>query len=123
MEGEVNVPCSLPVESILLMILSNQAECLNCGDKPFSATRHDYKFCECGNISVDGGMDYLHHSYKEKEAYKNISIEWDDILVKDMCLELEKMIQTRRNSLGLTCAVARILSDSGYEIKEIGDVD
>ena len=41
------------------MILSNQVRCNKCGDEPFSAHRHDFKSCECGAVSVDGGMDYL----------------------------------------------------------------
>ncbi len=41
------------------MILSNQVECLKCGDKPFSAHRHDFKYCKCEKVAVDGGMDYL----------------------------------------------------------------
>lgn len=105
------------------MILSNQAECLDCGDKPYSAHRHDYNECSCGNVSVDGGMDYIRHSYRNSETYRNISIVWSDDLVKESCLELKRMLNTNRNALGLTCALARVLRDNGYEIREIDKCD
>ena len=40
-------------------IVSNQIECLSCGDKPFSMHRHHFSTCECGSVSADGGQEYL----------------------------------------------------------------
>lgn len=40
-------------------IISNRAQCLKCHDIIESHTRHDFKFCKCGNMFVDGGKDYL----------------------------------------------------------------
>jgi hypothetical protein len=33
--------------------------CAKCHDVIQSMYRHDFKFCECGAIFVDGGNDYL----------------------------------------------------------------
>lgn len=48
------------------MILRNQAMCADCGDHIASFNRHDYRSCKCGNISVDGGVDYLRRLFKDK---------------------------------------------------------
>ena len=40
-------------------IIENKAKCLKCGDIIESIDRHDYVQCSCGNISVDGGKDYI----------------------------------------------------------------
>lgn len=33
--------------------------CLRCDDEIQSAYRHDFHYCRCGHIAVDGGSDYL----------------------------------------------------------------
>jgi len=33
-------------------------KCLKCDDVIVSNYRHDFKFCKCGNIFIDGGDDY-----------------------------------------------------------------
>lgn len=40
-------------------IIRNAARCLLCNDIIESKHRHDFVTCKCGNISVDGGHDYL----------------------------------------------------------------
>lgn len=40
-------------------IIVNKIRCRKCGDIIESKYRHDFKFCECGSIAVDGGKDYL----------------------------------------------------------------
>jgi Zn finger protein HypA/HybF involved in hydrogenase expression len=41
------------------MILHNKIKCKKCGDVIESVHRHDFKYCECGSVAVDGGKDYL----------------------------------------------------------------
>jgi hypothetical protein len=41
------------------MITKNAVECRLCGDVVESIHRHDFVFCKCGEIAVDGGKDYL----------------------------------------------------------------
>jgi len=45
------------------MIKSNKAKCLICGEVVESKYRHDYVECECGNLAVDGGKDYLKRNF------------------------------------------------------------
>lgn len=40
-------------------IITNKIKCKKCGDIIESAHRHDFKFCKCGAVAVDGGKDYL----------------------------------------------------------------
>lgn len=40
-------------------ILVNRAKCNDCGEVVTSEHRHDFKWCKCGNLAVDGGKDYL----------------------------------------------------------------
>ena len=47
------------------MIIVNKAKCKVCKDIIESKHTHDYVECSCGEISVDGGKDYLRRGYKE----------------------------------------------------------
>jgi len=48
--------------------------CEECGTTMFSRAQHDFRYCPCGNIAVDGGRDYLRFLYKT-DKYKKIEIE------------------------------------------------
>lgn len=37
----------------------NIAECLKCGDVVESTHVHDFKYCSCGAMAVDGGLEYV----------------------------------------------------------------
>lgn len=56
---------------------SNAVKCLACGDTIRSRNRHDFVWCSCGNIAVDGGSWYMKRvggvkGYEElSEAYTN----------------------------------------------------
>lgn len=40
-------------------ITRNAARCLKCGETIESKGRHDFRWCSCHAIFVDGGLDYL----------------------------------------------------------------
>ncbi len=42
-----------------IRITRNAVKCLLCGDTIESTYRHDFKWCSCKNIAVDGGLSYL----------------------------------------------------------------
>lgn len=58
-------------------MIENSAKCLKCGDKIISKHRHDYITCSCGNVSVDGGLDYCRRSFKEMDTWIDTSI-WEE---------------------------------------------
>ena len=41
-----------------MKIIINRAKCLKCGEVIKSAHRHDFNWCKCGAIAVDGGTAY-----------------------------------------------------------------
>lgn len=45
-------------------IKRNAIRCNHCGDVIESTSVHDFKFCSCETVAVDGGHDYLKRSFK-----------------------------------------------------------
>ncbi len=45
-------------------ILVNKIRCKKCNDVIESEFRHDFKFCKCGAVAVDGGKDYIRRGGK-----------------------------------------------------------
>ena len=60
------------------MIIHNRAKCLICGDIIESVHRHDFKWCSCGNLAVDGGHDYLRRCFKDRAKYEDLSETVED---------------------------------------------
>ena len=56
-------------------ILRNMAQCKLCGDIIESTHVHDFKFCKCGAIFVDGGKEYLRRGGKDLNLIKELSVE------------------------------------------------
>ena len=94
------------------MILSNQVECHNCGEKPWSGHRHDFVRCACvgeqEGVAVDGGMDYLRRIYGKKANYTDISITISDEHAEGL---KDALSDPERNELGKLCNVVRYLRD------------
>lgn len=62
--------------------MRNRAKCVNCGDIIESVTRHDFKWCSCRSIAVDGGDDYHKRCGEPKDfdaAFDKESIDEEDI--------------------------------------------
>lgn len=58
----------------MLKIIRNAVKCNNCGDVIESTHRHDFKWCTCGMVAVDGGHDYLKRCFRESdENYKGFT--------------------------------------------------
>ena len=56
-------------------IIKNAARCVHCGDVIESTHVHDFKWCSCNTIAVDGGHYYL------KRAFKNSPADFEDLSV------------------------------------------
>lgn len=55
-------------------IIKNCIKCNCCGDIIVSEDRHDFKWCTCGAVAVDGGKEYLRRSFKNSiEDYTEMS--------------------------------------------------
>lgn len=55
----------------------NAVECTKCGDTPRSRNRHDFRYCKCGSIAVDGGSWYLRR-VGDLDRYIDKSVRYDD---------------------------------------------
>ena len=54
-------------------ILKNAVKCLKCGEIIESTYTHNYVTCGCGNVSVDGGKDYLKRCFRETDSWEDLS--------------------------------------------------
>lgn len=55
-------------------IIKNAAECALCHDVIESLHRHDFVWCSCQEIFVDGGTDYLRYGARDLKNYIDRSI-------------------------------------------------
>lgn len=69
-------PDNLGFQRDQTVIMVNAAVCLMCDEYIESWYRHDFKFCMCKNVFVDGGKDYLRHGYNDKTKYRDESISF-----------------------------------------------
>ena len=59
-------------------LIKNAIKCVNCGDVIESKHTHDFKFCSCGTVAVDGGLSYLKRCFKSSpDEFIDLS-EWSD---------------------------------------------
>jgi len=56
---KTNVDTNKKRNEIKTVIKSNKIKCKKCKDIIESKHRHDFVYCKCGSIAVDGGLDYL----------------------------------------------------------------
>lgn len=54
-------------------IIVNKIKRKKCGDVIESIHRHDFKFCKCGAVAVDGGHDYLRRC-GDLDVFEDLSI-------------------------------------------------
>lgn len=57
-----------------MAIKRNAVKCLLCGVIIESKSRHDLRWCNCGNVAVDGGLDYLKRLF-HSESFEELSEE------------------------------------------------
>ena len=69
-----------------------------CGDTIFSRTRHDFRSCYCGNLSVDGGPFYHDDSgtiggerYGRVMTYVTNTVEINDIKIDLTAIDLNNI--------------------------------
>jgi hypothetical protein len=59
-------------------IKRNAIKCTHCGDAIESTHVHDFKWCSCKTVAVDGGKEYCKRSFKNSpEDFEELS-EWED---------------------------------------------
>lgn len=61
-----------------MAIVRNAVKCLDCSVEIESTHVHDWKQCDCGNVFVDGGKDYIRRGFVNAERYVEMSVFTDD---------------------------------------------
>ena len=64
------------------MIIINKIKCKKCGEIIESRHRHDFKFCKCGAVAVDGGKDYLRRLGNQEDYEELSKIEEETVCKK-----------------------------------------
>jgi len=60
-------------------IFQNKIKCKHCGDIIESKHVHDYKWCSCGTVAVDGGHYYLKRCFKNSmDDFEELSVEEEE---------------------------------------------
>jgi len=65
--------------------LCNKIRCPVCEEVIQSYHIHDFKFCKCGSVAIDGGNDYLRRVSE---------VDWEELTILD-----DGSHETRRNNL------------------------
>ena len=56
-------------------IIKNCIRCKSCGDVVESEYRHDFKYCSCHRVAVDGGHDYLRRCFTDgPDDFEDLSV-------------------------------------------------
>src|SRR6267142_865452 len=48
----------------------NKVKCLKCNKELVSSELHDYVVCDCGNVSVKGGVDHMYAFSKDLSSFE-----------------------------------------------------
>lgn len=60
-------------------LIKNAIKCNHCGDIIESEYTHDFKWCKCGTVAVDGGLSYAKRCFKNStDDYTDLS-EWEEV--------------------------------------------
>lgn len=96
------------------MIVQNAVICNKCDDFIVSKHRHDFVTCKCGNISVDGGQEYLRRAGVgiSDRSYTNMSWELPESVYKECAFAVNDALETNRNAYGIANAVMRKLREA-----------
>ena len=60
--------------NFLTKCVRNSAICLDCGDEVESRSGHDFRSCKCGNLFVDGGLNYCRRGAKDFARVEDTSV-------------------------------------------------
>ena len=67
------------VQRMRTVVVTNKAQCKLCGDVIESKHGHDFRWCKCGEIAVDGGKNYLKRSAKDLNNIIELSDTYDEV--------------------------------------------
>lgn len=60
-------------------LIRNAIKCSHCGDVIESKYTHDFKWCKCKTVAVDGGLSYARRCFKNSPSDFTDLSEWEDV--------------------------------------------
>ena len=60
------------------VVVRNRAQCKLCGDIIESTHNHDFKWCKCREIAVDGGRSYIRRAAKDLKNIIELSETYEE---------------------------------------------
>lgn len=60
-------------------VFENKAKCLSCGDVIMSKHVHDFVWCSCGKLGVDGGSHYAKRNFQNKDEWEEMSVAYENV--------------------------------------------
>ena len=102
------------------MIVQNAVICNKCDEFIVSKNRHDFVECECGNIFVDGGQEYLRRGGPGLTDRSYIDMSWsiEDEIYRECADAAQEAMDTGRNKYGIANAVMRKLREADRVIAD-----
>lgn len=82
------------------MIIENKAKCKLCDDVIESKGQWDFVTCKCGEISVDGGKNYLKRLFKNKKNLIEMSKCEEEDELKRILKPTKDKYETERRLMG-----------------------
>ena len=74
------------MKEIIKKIQYNKIKCKKCGDIIESTSVHDFKWCSCRTVAVDGGHEYLERIGNQEE-FEDLSYVMKLLKLKQMVLK------------------------------------
>jgi hypothetical protein len=93
------------------MIVQNAVICKKCDGFIVSKSVHDFVYCSCGSVAVDGGQEYLR---RVGDFVNAIDVSWSlpDELYNACAEAVQEAMDTNRNKFGIANAVMRKLREA-----------
>lgn len=60
-------------------LIKSAIKCTHCGDVIESKHTHDFKWCKCGTVYIDGGLSYTRVGFKNSTDDFIDMREWEDV--------------------------------------------
>lgn len=100
--------------------LQNKAQCLKCKDIIESKHTHDFRYCKCGAIFVDGGHDYWRYG-GELEYFKRMD-SVDSPQVEESMPELTKKQLSLLTALQSEAELLRTKANGPRKIHDVNSL-
>ena len=69
------------------LVLKNSIRCKKCNSILESKSTHDFNWCDCKSIFIDGGFDYCRYGGKGLDYIENLSVIIDEETISEVTMQ------------------------------------